>query len=108
METLSDRDAAGTLVLLLGGASYTGQPEHNLRLAEARAEWVKEAILRDILGDRTSHPTALDKAARITQNLHLVAIGLGERLPQGEASARAVEVRICSLTPDAMTVLAQN
>ncbi|MCV3274431.1 OmpA family protein [Roseobacter sinensis] len=95
---LEERKDLPTLVILQGGASYTGQPETNLRISESRAEWVKRRVLQRLLKQPGVDPTRLDQTARTERDLHILAFGVGERLPHmAGISARAVEVDICNL-----------
>lgn len=83
------------IVVLRGGASFTGQPEANIQLSETRAEWVKTALLRRLMGPGA--PAALADRARDTRALQIAAIGLGERMgsPMKGVSPRDVEVFLC-------------
>ncbi|PTX53857.1 hypothetical protein C8N43_3900 [Litoreibacter ponti] len=86
------------LVVLQGGASYTGDPASNIRLSEQRAEWVKKRLLRAIFDAPLAEPTHLAKLALEKYGFDIVAFGLGERLRNtGHPSPRAVEVLVCAL-----------
>ncbi len=88
----------GALVILEGGASYTGQPELNLARSESRAEWVKKELLRKIMKRPGGDPTELDQLVRRNDGLYILAYGVGERVANGSAgSARAVRAYICSV-----------
>ncbi|MBO9401183.1 hypothetical protein [Shimia sp. R9_3] len=94
---------SSNLVFLRGGASFTGSSEANLRLSEKRAKWVKTRLLADLFNDRTSNAADLASQASSEQKLHFVAFGMGERMPTGATSGRAVEIFVCELkTPSAM------
>lgn len=86
---------AGAIVVLRGGASFTGRPADNIRLSEDRAEWVKTVLLRRLIG--SGPPADLADRARAEHQLQIAAIGLGERLgrPSSGGSPRDVEVFLC-------------
>lgn len=84
------------VMVLRGGASYTGSPENNIRLSERRAEWSQQKLL-----------AALEKRARtipehgdiLSRKIDLVAFGVGERLDHAQGTSRSVEVFLCPAPP---------
>ena len=97
-------DPAGPrrLIVLRGGASYTGSPAANIRLSERRAEWVLDQILQRLTGDGL-HPTERVRQFGTLHRVQFAAFGVGERLAEPEpdqASSRAVEVILCHERPD--------
>lgn len=88
-------DSEQTLVLVQGGASYTGSSAENFELSERRAEWVKAALLRKLLDVTKGEAADLDRAAQVLKQVNLVAFGLGERVGIGDDGGRSVEIRIC-------------
>lgn len=83
------------LVLLEGGASYTGSPATNLSLSEARAEWVKAQLLAALVPEPSVDPVQMGRALQALKRINLVAFGLGERLESEGHVGREVVVRIC-------------
>ncbi|MDA7966412.1 hypothetical protein [Ruegeria sp.] len=102
-------ESSSNLVFIIGGASFTGSSEANLRLSEKRAKWVKSRLLADLFKDWTSNAADLASQASSEQKLHFVAFGMGERMPIGANSSRAVEIFVCELkTPSAIPALTED
>ncbi|MFA3919104.1 hypothetical protein [Ruegeria hyattellae] len=107
LDRIAKDDTQIQIIFLRGGASYTGSPEANMRISEARAEWVKHQLLKGLVGSTHGDPTGLEHIVRNERGLTLIAFGVGERLHHPNYSSRAVEIIRCSSeAPDRMALQA--
>jgi len=87
--------AQPVVILLRGGASYTGASAANQQLSERRADWVKRQLLQG-LKSRANAQTEL--GLRLARgDIEIVSYGVGERMTHSDASPRAVGVFVCNV-----------
>lgn len=99
MADLFEDGAKTRLVVLEGGASFTGPSDKNLALSEARAKWVKARLLSALFPGETADVVDLAIRAPSELGVEIVAFGMGERMPSEGNSSQAVEVYVCSDPP---------